>query len=142
MNEIPPHHHRQTRNQLQKKRNARITYKARIPRRRNFQSEIDQVLVSTSDVYSQNEPMTVDVYPTRSQSFVRKIRNRPDNQSPWLADTSPIRRNSFSAGSTYRTPRGPDYDNKLLQPKSRLSDCKGLPSIQNDYKVLSNIFFF
>ncbi|CAF0959996.1 unnamed protein product [Adineta steineri] len=114
-----------------KKRNARITYKVHIPRRQrqrqNSMSKVDQLLMSTSDAYLQNDPMTVDLYPTQDQGFVRKIRNRPDNQSPWLANTSPVRRNSYSEASTYRTPRAPDYDNKLIQPKSRLSDCKERP---------------
>jgi hypothetical protein len=112
-----------------KKRNARITYKAHIPRRQNSLSKVDQLLISTSDAYSQDDPMTLDLYPTRDQGFVKKIRNRPDNQSPWLADTSPIRRNSYSEASTYRTPRTPDapyYDNEPIQPKSRLANFKGL----------------
>jgi len=109
-----------------KKHNARITYKAHIPRRQNSLSNIDQLLISTSDVYSHDDPMTIDLYPTRDQGFVKKIRNRPDNQSPWLADTSPIRRNSYSEASTYRTPRGPYYDEKPIEPKSRLYDGIGL----------------
>lgn len=112
---------------IPKKRNARITYKAHIPRRRrpNSLSKMDQLLISTSDAYAQDDPVTIDLYPTRDQGFVKKVRNRPDNQSPWLADTSPIRRNSYSEASTYRTPRAPDYENKPLKPKSRLSTCKG-----------------
>jgi hypothetical protein len=114
---------------IPKRHNARITHKAHIPRRQNSLSKLDQLLISTSDAYSNDDPMTVDVYPTRDQGFVKKIRNRPDNQSPWLANTSPIRRNSFSESSTYRTPRtprAPYYDDKLLQPKSRLATGKGL----------------
>jgi hypothetical protein len=68
--------------------------------------------------------MTIDLYPTRDQGFVKKIRNRPDNQSPWLADTSPIRRNSYSETSSYRTPRAPYYDDKPITPKSRLANGK------------------
>jgi hypothetical protein len=111
---------------IPKKHNARITYKAHIPRRQNPLSKIDQLLISTSDAYSQDDPMTIDLYPTRDQGFIKKIRNRPDNQNPWLADTSPIRRNSYSEVSTYRTPRGPYYGDKPLQPKSRLASGKGL----------------
>jgi hypothetical protein len=109
---------------IPKKRNARITYKAHIPRRKNPLDTVDQLLLSTSDAYPMNEAMTVDLYPTRDQGFVRRIRNRPDNQSPWLADTSPVRRNSYSETNTYRTPRSLDYDNKPISPNSRLATGK------------------
>ncbi|CAF1171421.1 unnamed protein product [Rotaria sordida] len=109
---------------IKKKHNARITYKAHIPRRQKSLSNLDQVLISTSDAYSYNDPMTIDLYPTRDQGFVKNIRNRPNNQSPWPADVSPIRRNSFSQASTYRTPRAPYYGNKPIQPKSRLASGK------------------
>ncbi|UJR08182.1 hypothetical protein I4U23_012455 [Adineta vaga] len=118
------------------KHNARITYKVHIPRRRRQQqqpppqkstSDVDQLLVSTSDAYVQDDPLTVDIYPTRDQGYTRRIRNRPDNRIPWLPDEIPIRRNSYSEESTYRTPRAPDYDNQLIQPSSRLSDCKERP---------------
>jgi hypothetical protein len=123
-----------------KKRNARITYKAHIPRRQHSLSNIDQLLISTSDVYSHDDPMTIDLYPTRDQGFVKKIRNRPNNQSPWLADTSPIRRNSYSEASTYRTPRGPYYDEKPIQPKSRLYDGKGLLQKNNKNFFLKKFY--
>jgi hypothetical protein len=109
-----------------KKRNARISYKAHIPRRQHSLSNIDQLLISTSEIYSHNDPMTIDLYPRRDQGFVKKVRNRPDNQSPWLVDNSPIRRDSYSEASTYRTPRAPYYGDKPIQPKSRLASGKGL----------------
>ncbi|CAF3685343.1 unnamed protein product [Rotaria sp. Silwood1] len=112
---------------IKRKHNARITYKAHIPRRQKSLSNLDQVLISTSDAYLSNDPMTIDLYPTRDQGLVKKIRNRPNNQSPWLSDTSPIRRNSFSEASTYRTPRGPYYGDKPIQPKSRLASGKERP---------------
>lgn len=111
---------------IPRKRNARVTYKAHIPRRPNPPPEVDQLLFSTSDVYERDDAMTIDVYPTRDQGFVRQIRNRPDNQQPWFPDSPPMRRNSFSEGSTYRTPRGPDYDNRPITPNSRLANDKGL----------------
>ncbi|CAF1363128.1 unnamed protein product [Adineta ricciae] len=112
-----------------KKPTARITYKVHIPSRRKRQSQkptpdVDQILVSTSDAYIQDDPVTVDVYPTRDQGYIRRIRNRPDNQQPWLPDEILVRRNSYSGQNTSRTPRATDYENQLLQPKSRLSDCK------------------
>lgn len=112
--------------QIRQKRNARIKYKTRIPRRPSSLSTLDQIFIATSDAYSSKDPMTVDVYPTHDHGFVRKIRNRPDNQSPWLANTQPVRRNSFSAESTYRTPRGPYYGDKPIQPSSRLANGKSL----------------
>ena len=106
---------------IRRPHNARITYKAHIPRRPNSLSKADQLLISTSDAYSHNEPMIIDLYPTREKSFVRRIRNRPNNQSPW-----PTRRNSFSQTSTCRTPRGPNYySDKPLQPNSRLIADRG-----------------
>jgi hypothetical protein len=111
---------------ITKKRNARITYKAHLPRRKTPLNTVDQLLVSTSDVYSPDEAMTIDLYPTRDQGFVRRIRNRPDNQSPWLDNTSPVRRNSYSETSTYRTPRAPYYDDKPIPSNSRLASGKSL----------------
>lgn len=117
-----------------KKSNARITYKAHVPRRRRTSlSELDNLLISTSDVYSQQEPTTVDLYPTRDHGFVKHIRNRLDNQSPWLPDT-PDRRYSFSETNTYRTPRTPNYENQLLKPKSRL--MKGKDSRSTKSKLI------
>lgn len=116
---------------IPKRRNARMTYKAHIPRRPNPLNEVDQLLLTTSDVYERDDPMTVDIYPTRDQGFIRRIRNRPDNQQPWFPDSPPLRRNSFSESSTYRTPRGPDYDNRPITPNSRLANRKGLLEKKN-----------
>jgi hypothetical protein len=113
---------------VRKKRNARITYKAHIPRRQNSLSKLDQLFISTSDAYAREDPMTVDVYPTRDQGFVKQIRNRPDNQSPWLVDNTPIRRNSYSDADSYRpppTPRAPYYGDKPITPRNRLASGKG-----------------
>lgn len=98
-----------------KKPKARVTYKARVPRPR---SELENLLISTSDAYTQQEPTTVDIYPSREHGFVKHIRNRPDNQSPWL----PERRFSFS-----ETPRAPNYENQLLQPNNRLLKANKKP---------------
>ncbi|CAF4342496.1 unnamed protein product [Rotaria sp. Silwood2] len=112
---------------IKKRHNAQITHKTHIPRQQRSLSNLDEVLISTSDAYSSNDPMTIDLYPTRDQGFVKKIRNHPNNKSPWLADVSPMRRNSFSEASTYRTPRAPYYGDKPIQPKSRLASGKERP---------------
>ena len=117
---------------IPKRRNARITYKAHVPRRPNPLNEVDQLFLATSDVYDRDDPMTVDIYPTRDQGFIRKIRNRPDNQQPWFPDSPPLRRNSYSENTTYRTPRGPDYDNRPITPNSRLANNKGLLAEKKD----------
>ncbi|CAM4884049.1 unnamed protein product [Rotaria socialis] len=112
---------------IKTKHNARIKYKAHIPRRQTALSNVDRILMSTSDAYASHDPMTIDLYPTRDQGFVRKIRDRPDNQSPWPADNSPIRRNSFSAENTHRTPRRSYNADKPIQPRSRLANSKEHP---------------
>lgn len=117
---------------IPKRRNARMTYKAHVPRRPNPLNEVDHLLLTTSDVYERDDPMTVDIYPTRDQGFIRKIRNRPDNQQPWFPDSPPLRRNSYSENSTYRTPRGPDYNNRPITPSSRLASGKGLLAKKNN----------
>ncbi|CAF1278381.1 unnamed protein product [Rotaria magnacalcarata] len=109
---------------IKTKHNARIKYKAHIPRRQTALSNVDQILISTSDAYASHDPMTIDLYPTRDQGFVRKVRDRPDNQSPWPADNSPKRRNSFSAENTHRTPRRSYNAEKPIQPRSRLTNSK------------------
>ena len=119
---------------VQRKNNARIKYKMRVPRRQkqNSLSKLDQILISTSDAYSHDDPLTIDVYPTRDQGFTRHIRDRPDNQKPWLESPLPTRRNSFADVDTHResrTPRGLYSNDKPVRPNSRLANARGESSI-------------
>jgi hypothetical protein len=73
--------------------------------------------------------MTVDLYPTRDQGFVKQIRKHSDNQSPWLVDGTSIRRSSYSDTSTSRqsqTPSGPYYGDKPIKSHRRSNRGKGL----------------
>lgn len=115
-----------------KKSKAKVTYKIRVPRRRPRSSQsltqLDQMLISTSDAYEHDDPMTIDIYPKRDQGFVKQVRNRPDNQKPWLEDR-PARRNSYSEEISYRaprTPRGPDYSNRPITVNNRLARGEGI----------------
>ena len=115
-----------------KKSKAKVTYKIRVPRRRprssQSLSQMDQMLISTSDAYEQDDPMTIDIYPRRDQGFVKQVRNRPNNQKPWLEDR-PARRNSYSEEISYRTPRtprGPDYSNRPITVNNRLARGEGI----------------
>jgi len=85
--------------------------------------------LSPSDTYSIDDPVTVDLYPTRDQGFVKQIRKHSDNQSPWIVDGTSIRRNSYSDTSTSRTPqtpKGPHYGDKPIKSKRRSTRENGL----------------
>ena len=116
-----------------KKHKSKVTYKVRVPKRRprssQSLSQLDEVLISTSDAYQQDDPLTIDFYPQRDQGFVKQVRNRPDNQRPWMEDVRSPRRNSFSEESSYRpprTPRGPYYGDRPIPTNSRLSRGEGI----------------
>jgi len=85
--------------------------------------------MSPSDVYSSDDPITVDLYPTRDQGFVKPIGKHSDNQSPWLVEGTSLRRNSYSDISTSRPPqtsKGPYYGDKPIKSNRRSIRGKGL----------------
>jgi hypothetical protein len=96
----------------------------------------------TSNIYSSDEPVTVDLYPTRDQGFVKQIRKHPDNQSPWLVDGTSLRRNSYSDANTSRAPqshKGPYYGDKPIKSYRRSIRSKGLLK----YRIRNrSIYFF
>ncbi|CAF1104961.1 unnamed protein product [Rotaria sordida] len=112
---------------------ARVTYKIHIPRRHQQSSRHR----SAADVYSSDNPMFIDLYPTRDQGFVKQIRKKPDNQSPWIIDGSSIRRNSYSDSNTSQlseTPRGPYYGDKPIKSRRRSVRAKERPSSSSRYR--------
>ncbi len=105
---------------------ARVTYKIHVPRRHRHRKSSRRR--STSDESSRDEPVVVDLYPTRDQGFAREIRQDYDNQSPWIINGKSIRRNSYSDTKTSRPPRTPKdayYDDKPIKLYRRSNRDKG-----------------
>jgi hypothetical protein len=117
---------------------ARVTYKIHIPRRhrqeqqehrKSSRSKLDQGHISVSDDYSSDDPMTVDLYPTRDHGFVKQTKNHSDNRSPWLVNGTSIRRSSYSDRSTSRPPQTPKrlyYGDEPIKPHRPNARGKGL----------------
>ncbi|CAF2915067.1 unnamed protein product [Rotaria sp. Silwood2] len=106
---------------------ARVTYKVHIPRRHQQSSRHR----STADVYSNNDPMFIDLYPTRDQGFVKQIRKNPNNQSPWIVNGTSVRRYSYSDANTSQlseTPRELYYGDKPIKLRRRSVRGKERPS--------------
>ncbi|CAF3438336.1 unnamed protein product [Rotaria sp. Silwood1] len=112
---------------------ARVTYKIHIPRRHQQSSRHR----SPADVYSNDEPKFVDLYPTRDQGFVKQIRKNSDNQSPWIVNGTSVRRYSYSDTNTSQvseTPRGPYYGDKPIKSHRRSVRGKERPSSSSRYQ--------
>jgi hypothetical protein len=120
---------------IKKKSNAALRYQIHVPRskvrRSCSSSQLDQILMSTSDVYSQDDPMTIDLYPTKDHRFVKQIRNRLDNQRPWPETEKITGRNSYSNESIYhdetRMARAAYSKNEPIAPRSGLARGNDVP---------------
>lgn len=106
---------------------ARVTYKIHVPRRHRHKESSRRK--STSDESSNDEPVVVDLYPTRDHDFVKEHRQDSDNQNPWVVNGRSIRRNSYSDTRTSQPPRTPKdayYDDKSIKSYHRSNRDKGL----------------
>ncbi|CAF3322271.1 unnamed protein product [Rotaria socialis] len=97
---------------------ARVTYKVHMPRRHQQSSRH----MPTSDIYSSDDRMTIDLHPTRDQGFVRQRRKNPDHQDLWVVNGTSVRRNSYSDTNTSQcseTPRSLRYNDKPVKSNRR-----------------------
>ncbi|UJR38095.1 hypothetical protein I4U23_030775 [Adineta vaga] len=115
---------------------ARVTYRVHFPSehhqkqsqsRKSSRHRSPSPSSSSSDLSSNEEPIIIDLYPTKDQGFIEKERIRSDHRSPWIVDGTALRRNSYTDSSTsrsYKISKGLYYGDKPIKTRRRSNHDK------------------
>ncbi|CAF1174081.1 unnamed protein product [Didymodactylos carnosus] len=132
-------------NDQPKRHNAKVTYNIR-GRRREPLSKYEQLMISTSDAYSSDDPVTYDIYPS-GRGFV-EMSNKPNNRNPWLVDgiqlplnqsntdVSPPRKSHRRHSMTKykpKSPDGPNYNDKPIGSSIKFPKSREQPNYRSSF---------